>query len=175
MFAACSSANDGGGSVVDAGTDATTEPSEASAVAPNDAGQPAAAMRDAGPDAADANDLPDVRAPDGGCFIRDIDYDQSCDADSDCASVQAGGNFCDIGSAGEGCLFCFWGSVNKGAEAAYLADFGNARGAINNDDYFTGSCPLTNTGPACIAHRCTFADYPDGGNAEPVAAVTGCY
>ena len=193
MFAACSSTTSAGdgATAADAGGDATTGASASdSSGATGDASSPDAQGDDAGdaftgPVDAGVDAYPIVRAPDGGCFLRASDYDQSCAVDSDCVLVRsAGGDVCDINSNATGCFNCFFGTVNGMVASQYNAAMDAVRQAYEAQPVYTPfdeSCPVFSLAAACIGQHCTVvvdagadARAADGSVAPPLPLANPC-
>lgn len=104
----------------DAASDADVQPDVTLGQTPDDASSREAASEDAASDADVQSDVALGGGSDGGsCFVSSSTYDQTCDADSDCVPVPAGGNICN-GCSNNAQLFeCDLSAVNVKASAAY--------------------------------------------------------
>jgi hypothetical protein len=97
-------------------------------------------------------------------MIQASNYDQSCDADTDCVAV-AEGNFCVPGANN-----CPSAAIGKGAKSKYLSDVANTNAAFCLAPSTCG-VPLTcagSTGPWCLHGTCEMATCPrDAGPDAP--------
>jgi len=88
--------------------------------------------------------------------IQASNYDQSCDADTDCIAV-AEGNFCVPGAAN-----CPSAAISKNAQAQYQSDVANTNAAFCSapSSCDASSC-CTSMGPSCVKGTCELTCAPD--------------
>lgn len=112
-----------------------------------DAGAPI--VDDSGIGIVDAGPIPPV---DGGCDpVVASQFDTSCNADSDCVLVPAGGSTCDVCSEPEA-FGCDVTGLNAQAAPAYLAALANV---VNGSSCVAGGSCFDAGAAVCVSHQCT--------------------